>query len=214
MLFIICCTQNFYFGIFIYKEIIMSKEMRRYIDDFKSFNLKESVDNDEYINYLLDKINKKGINSLSDSEKNRLNQLSSGNIEDKTLRVIDGEIYIGDVSYDRFLSSDYRQHIYPKSDNISDANRMFFSQIKDMNISSVEINGKNLPIQIIDEMSGEHLQIGNYLLSPFYEGQLGISVNIDNDYFLYELDYIPESKSEMSKFINDFFKIHLNRIIK
>ena len=188
--------------------------MRRYIDDFKSFNLKESVDNDEYINYLLDKINKKGINSLSDSEKNRLNQLSSGNIEDKTLRVIDGEIYIGDVSYDRFLSSDYRQHIYPKSDNISDANRMFFSQIKDMNISSVEINGKNLPIQIIDEMSGEHLQIGNYLLSPFYEGQLGISVNIDNDYFLYELDYIPESKSEMSKFINDFFKIHLNRIIK
>ena len=192
----------------------MSKEMRRYIDDFKSFNLKESVDNDEYINYLLDKINKKGINSLSDSEKNRLNQLSSGNIEDRTLRVIDGEIYIGDVSYERFLSSDYRQHIYPKSDNISDANRMFFSQIKDMNISSVEINGKNLPIQIIDEMSGEHLQIGNYLLSPFYEGQLGISVNIDNDYFLYELDYIPESKSEMSKFINDFFKIHLNRIIK
>ena len=192
----------------------MSKEMRRYIDDFKSFNLKESVDNDEYINYLLDKINKKGINSLSDSEKNRLNQLSSGNIEDKTLRVIDGEIYIGDVSYDRFLSSDYRQHIYPKSDNISDANRMFFSQIKDMNISSVEINGKNLPIQIIDEISGEHLQIVNYLLSPFYEGQLGISVNIDNDYFLYELDYIPESKSEMSKFINDFFKIHLNRIIK
>ncbi len=81
-------------------------------------------------------------------------------------------------------------------------------------ISSVEINGENLPIQIIDEMSGEHLQIGNYLLSPFYEGQLGISVNIDDDYFLYELDYIPESKSEMSKFINDFFKIHLNRIIK
>ena len=192
----------------------MSKEMREHIDNFNNFLLNKSVDNDEYINYLLDKINKKGITSLSDSEKNRLNQLSSGNIEDKTLRVIDGEIYIGDVSYDRFLSSDYRQHIYPKSDNISDANRIFFSQIKDMNISSVEINGKNLPIQIIDEMSGEHLQIGNYLLSPFYEGQLGISVNIDNDYFLYELDYIPESKSEMSKFINDFFKIHLNRIIK
>ena len=84
--------------------------MRIYINDFKSFNLKESVD-DEYINYLLDKINKKGINSLSDSEKNRLNQLSSGNIEDRTLRVIDGEIYIGDVSYDRFLSSDYKEHI-------------------------------------------------------------------------------------------------------
>ena len=39
---------------------------------------------------------------------------------------------------------------------IFDANRMFFSQIKDMNISSVEINGKNLPIKIIHEMSGEH----------------------------------------------------------
>ena len=31
-----------------------------------------SESDDKYINYLLDKINKKGIDSLSDSEKNRL----------------------------------------------------------------------------------------------------------------------------------------------
>lgn len=192
----------------------MSKEMRRYIDSFKSFNLKESVDDEKYINHLLDKINKKGVNSLSDTEKNRLNQISSGNIEDRTLRVVDGEIYIGDVSYDRFLSKDYQKHMYPKSDDISDANRMFFSQIKDMDISSIEVNGRNLPTQVIDEMSGEHLQIGDYLLSPFYEGQMGISVNHNDDYFLYELDYIPQSRSEMNEFISNFFKIYLNRIIK
>ena len=97
---------------------------------------------------------------------------------------------------------------------IFDANGMFFSQIKDMNISSVEINGKNLPIKIIHEMSGEHLQIGNYILSPFWENQIGIAVNIDDDSFLQELNYVPQSKSEMNEFVNNFFKIYLNSIIK
>jgi len=187
--------------------------MRRYINDFKSFKLKESRD-DEYINYLLDKINKKGIDSLSDAEKNRLNQLSSGNIEDRTLRVIDGEIYIGDVSYNRFISTGYQKHIYPKSDDMSDANRMFFSKIKNMNISSVEVDGDILPIEIIDEMSGEHLKVGDYVLSPFYEGQKGISVNYHNNFYLYKLKTIPQTNEEMDIFIFNFFKKYLSEIVK
>jgi hypothetical protein len=191
----------------------MSKEMRKYIDDFISFNLKESNDN-EYINHLLDKINKKGIDSLSDSEKNRLNQLSSDNIEDRTLRVIDGEMYIGDVSYDRFLSTDYQKHIYPKSDEVSDANRMFFSKIKNMNISSIEIDGNVLPVEIIEEMSGEHLKIGDYILSPFYEGQKGISVNYGNNNYLYELNNVPQTISEIDEFVVKFFKTYVKQIVE
>ena len=191
----------------------MSKEMRRYINDFKSFKLNESLD-DEYINHLLDKINKKGIDSLSDAEKNRLNQLSSGIIEDRTLRIIDGEIYIGDVSYNRSISTDYQKHIYPKSDDISDANRMFFNKIKNMNISSVEVDGDNLPIEIIEEMSGEHLKVGDYILSPFYEGQKGISVNYDNANYLYKLKNIPHTKIEMDEFISNFFKKYLSEIVR
>jgi hypothetical protein len=40
------CVSNFYLGIFIYKGKIMSKEMRKYIDTFKKFNLNESVTNE------------------------------------------------------------------------------------------------------------------------------------------------------------------------
>ena len=58
------------------------------------------------------------------------------------------------------------------------------------------------------------VQIGNYILSPFWENEVGIAVNIDHDCFLYELNYVPQSKSEMNEFINNFFKIYLNSIIK
>jgi hypothetical protein len=172
-----------------------------------------SESDDKYINYLLDKINKKGIDSLSDSEKNRLNKITSDDIEDRTLRIIDGEIYIGDVSYDRFNSSEYKKHIYPKSDVISDANRMFFSKLGKMNISSIQINDKIYSVDFIDEMSGKHLKVGNYIISPFYEGQKGISVNHNNDYWLYELDSIPTSSQQMNNFIQEFFKTYIKEII-
>jgi len=67
--------------------------MRRYINDFKSFKLKESRD-DEYINYLLDKINKKGIDSLSDAEKNRLNQIKNIFIQSLTICLMQIECFL------------------------------------------------------------------------------------------------------------------------
>ncbi len=76
----------------------MSKEIRRHIDSFRDFRITENKSDDEYINYLLDKISKKGIDSLSDIEKRKLSDLSQGNVEDRTLRIIDGEIYIGRVA--------------------------------------------------------------------------------------------------------------------
>jgi len=178
----------------------------------KRFN--ESRDDDNYVNYLLDKINKKGIDSLSDSEKNRLDKITSDNIEDRTLRIINGEIYIGDVLYDRFISPDYKKHIYPVSDAISDANRMFFSKLGKMNISNIQINDKIYSAELIDEMSGKHLKVGDYIISPFYEGQKGICVNHNNDYWLYELDSIPTSIQQMNNFIQEFFKTYIKEIIR
>jgi hypothetical protein len=192
----------------------MSKEIRRHIDSFRDFRITENKSDDEYINYLLDKISKKGIDSLSDIEKRKLSDLSQGNVEDRTLRIIDGEIYIGDVSYNRYISQEYKKHIYPKSDKISDANRMFFSQLKKMNISEIQIDDNIYPIDFIYEMSGEHLKVDDYTISPFYEGQKGISVNYKNDYWLYELNSIPTSIQEMNDFIQDFFKVHIKEIIK
>jgi hypothetical protein len=192
----------------------MSKEMRKHLNSFREFRITEDVSDDEYINHLLDKISKKGLDSLSNSEKNRLTNLSQGNIEDRTLSVIDGDIYIGDVSYDRYISQEYKKHIYPKSDEISDANRMFFSQLKKMNISEIQIDDNIYPVDFIDEMSGKHLKVGDYTISPFYEGQKGISVNYKNDYWLYELNSIPNSIAEMNNFIQEFFKIYIKDIIK
>jgi hypothetical protein len=192
----------------------MSKEIRKHINSFREFRITEDVSDDEYINHLLDKISKKGLDSLSNSEKNRLTNLSQGNIEDRTLSVIDGDIYIGDVSYDRYISQEYKKHIYPKSDEISDANRMFFSQLKKMNISEIQIDDNRYPVDFIDEMSGKHLKVGDYTISPFYEGQKGISVNYKNDYWLYELNSIPNSIAEMNNFIQEFFKIYIKDIIK
>lgn len=192
----------------------MSKEIRRHIDSFRDFRITENESDDEYINHLLDKISKKGLDSLSNSEKNRLTNLSQGNIEDRTLRIIDGDIYIGDVSYDRYNSQEYRKNMYPQSDKISDANRMFFSQLKKMNISDIEIEQKIYPVDFIEEMSGTHLKVGDYTISPFYEGQKGISVNYKNNYWLYELNSIPNSIAEMKNFIQEFFKIYIKDIIK
>jgi hypothetical protein len=192
----------------------MSKEIRRHIDYFRDFRITENESDDEYINYLLDKISKKGIDSLSYIEKRKLSDLSQGNVEDRTLRIIDGEIYIGDVSYNRYISQEYKKHIYPKSDKISDANRMFFSQLKKMNISEIQIDDNIYPVDFIYEMSGEHLKVDDYTISPFYEGQKGISVNYKNDYWLYELNSIPTSIQEMNDFIQDFFKVHIKEIIK
>ena len=192
----------------------MSKEIRRHIDSFRDFRITENESDDEYINHLLDKISKKGLDSLSNSEKNRLTNLSQGNIEDRTLRIIDGDIYIGDVSYDRYNSQEYRKNMYPQSDKISDANRMFFSQLKKMNISDIEIEQEIYPVDFIEEMSGTHLKVGDYTISPFYEGQKGISVNYKNDYWLYELNSIPNSIAEMNNFIQEFFKIYIKDIIK
>ena len=192
----------------------MSQEIRRHIDSFRDFRITENESDDEYINYLLDKISKKGIDSLSDIEKRKLSDLSQGNIEDRTLRIIDGDIYIGDVSYDRYNSQEYRKHMYPQSDKISDANRMFFSQLKKMNISEIQIDDNIYPVNFIYEMSGEHLKVDDYTISPFYEGQKGISVNYKNDYWLYELNSIPTSIQEMNDFIQDFFKVHIKEIIK
>ena len=192
----------------------MSKEIRRHIDSFRDFRITENESDDEYINHLLDKISKKGLDSLSNSEKNRLTNLSQGNIEDRTLRIIDGDIYIGDVSYDRYNSQEYRKNMYPQSDKISDANRMFFSQLKKMNISDIEIEQEIYPVDFIEEMSGTHLKVGDYTISPFYEGQKGISVNYKNNYWLYELNSIPNSIAEMNNFIQEFFKIYIKDIIK
>jgi hypothetical protein len=192
----------------------MSKEIRQHIDSFRDFRITENESDDEYINYLLDKISKKGIDSLSDIEKRKLSDLSQGNIEDRTLRIIDGDIYIGDVSYDRYNSQEYRKHMYPQSDKINDANRMFFSQLKKMNISDIEIEQEIYPVDFIYEMSGEHLKVGDYIITPFWEGQKGISVNYKNDYWLYELNSIPTSIQEMNDFIQDFFKVHIKEIIK
>lgn len=192
----------------------MSKEIRKHINSFREFRITEDASDDGYINHLLDKISKKGLDSLSNSEKNRLTNLSQGNIEDRTLRVIDGDIYIGDVSYDRYNSQEYRKHMYPQSDKISDANRMFFSQLKKMNISDIEIEQEIYPVDFIEEMSGTHLKVGDYTISPFWEGQKGISVNYKNDYWLYELNSIPNSIAEMNNFIQEFFKIYIKDIIK
>jgi hypothetical protein len=192
----------------------MSKEIRRHIDSFRDFRITENESDDEYINHLLDKISKKGLDSLSNSEKNRLTNLSQGNIEDRTLRIIDGDIYIGDVSYDRYNSQEYRKNMYPQSDKISDANRMFFSQLKKMNISDIEIEQEIYPVDFIEEMSGTHLKVGDYIITPFWEGQKGISVNYKNDYWLYELNSIPNSIAEMNNFIQEFFKIYIKDIIK
>ena len=192
----------------------MSKEIRKHINSFRQFRITEHVSDDEYINHLLDKISKKGFDSLSNSEKNRLTNLSRGNIEDRTLRVIDGDIYIGDVSYDRYNSQEYRKHMYPQSDKISDANRMFFSQLKKMNISDIEIEQEIYPVDFIEEMSGTHLKVGDYIITPFWEGEKGISVNYKNDYWLYELNSIPNSIAEMNNFIQEFFKIYIKDIIK
>ncbi len=192
----------------------MSKEIRRHIDSFRDFRITENESDDEYINHLLDKISKKGLDSLSNGEKNRLTNLSQGNIEDRTLRIIDGDIYIGDVSYDRYNSQEYRKNMYPQSDKISDANRMFFSQLKKMNISDIEIEQEIYPVDFIEEMSGTHLKVGDYIITPFWEGQKGISVNYKNDYWLYELNSIPNSIAEMNNFIQEFFKIYIKDIIK
>jgi hypothetical protein len=192
----------------------MSKEIRRHIDSFRDFRITENESDDEYINYLLDKISKKGIDSLSYIEKRKLSDLSQGNVEDRALRIIDGEIYIGDVSYNRYISQEYKKHIYPKSDIISDANRMFFSQLKKMNISDIEIEQEIYPVDFIEEMSGTHLKVGDYIITPFWEGQKGISVNYKNDYWLYKLNSIPNSIAEVNNFIQEFFKIYIKDIIK
>jgi hypothetical protein len=191
----------------------MSKKIRRHIDSFRDFINENKSDDDEYIDYLLDKINKKGIDSLSDGEKNKLSDLSHDNIEDRTVRIIDGEIYIGDVSYDRYISQEYKKNIYPKSDEISDANRMFFSIVKKMNISNIQIDDNLYPVDFIYEMSGEHLKVGDYIISPFYEGQMGISVNHKNEYWLYEVNLIPTSIQEMNNFIEEFFKRQIKEIL-
>ena len=60
----------------------MISEMRKYIDTFKNFLIKESifVSKDD-VDELLDKISSSGINSLSDIEKNRLTLFSENDKE-------------------------------------------------------------------------------------------------------------------------------------
>ncbi len=177
--------------------------------------LREDTDDQSYINYILDKINKKGLTSLSSAERNRLDKLSQGEIEDRTLRTIDGDMYIGDVSLDRYNSPEYKKHIYPVSDVISDANRMFFSQLDKMDISGIEINGEYLPIEVIEEMSGQHLKIGEVYISPFWEGYKGIVVNdnISGDSYTMDLNTIPESIEEMVEFIERLFNDYIYDIV-
>ena len=174
----------------------------------------ETDDDQEYIDYLLDKISKKGMSSLNHPEISKLKQLSQGETEDRTLRIIDGDMYIGDVSINRFNSPDYKKVLYPKSDDISDAYRTFFHEIKKLNIDSIEINNEIHKFRVIDEMSGEHISVDDIIITPFWEGQKGISIiKSDGEEQFIKLDKIPTTKNEMNEFIHNFFNVILPKII-
>lgn len=166
------------------------------------------VENEEYINYLLDKISKKGINSLSSSEKQAMDRISNKEKED--IQIIDGDMYVNGIAYDRYMSKEYQDTQYPISDTSTDRYRMFVSEIKKHNFpKEIYVNDTIWKIDLVEEMSGTHILLSNGMdevyVTPFWEGSEDIIISFTDGHENMELPYPPNTQEEMSSFITELF---------
>lgn len=177
---------------------------------------KENIQTDqEYLDYLLDKINNTGILSLSPAEKSSLIHLSQKELDEHNVEIADGDLYVNGVLYNRFISSEYKELMYPIGKiNFND---ILYNYLENMNIENISLFGKKWNFRIEHMMSGEHIYISNgeeeYYISPFWEDQDAIAVNSmdSNISFFYSID-MPDVKN-MKGFIDLLFNKYLPEIL-
>jgi len=166
------------------------------------------IENEEYINYLLDKISNKGINSLSGAEKKALDR--SSNKEKEDIQIIDGDMYVNGIGYDRYISKEYQDTQHPISDTSTDRYRMFISEIKKHNFpKEIYVNDTVWKIDLVEEMSGTHILLSNdkdnIYVTPFWEGSEDIIIGFNDEHENMEIPYPPDTQEEMSSFVNELF---------
>ena len=148
-------------------------------------------ENQEYLDFLLDKISEKGIDTLSQKEKDDLMRLSRG----EEITTQEDEVEEEDID----LNKEF----------------MHFAMEHEM----LTVNGKEYHAEIVDEASGEHIRVTgpdvDFICSPFYEGHRGIAIQMSNDQaLLLKVDEEPKNKTEMMAFVQKFYETLLPKIIR
>lgn len=167
----------------------MKSLIKKILKEESNQHLSESQD---YLNSLLDKISEKGMESLTDKEKNDLIKLSKGESTDV-------------------------EHEEENDVEETDLNRLFMHYA--MEHEQLEVDGKEYHAQIIQEMSGEHIEVTgpdvDFICSPFYEGHNGIAIQTAHDQaLLLKVKEQPQTKKEMMSFVQKFYETYLPKIIR
>lgn len=145
------------------------------------------------IDDLLDKINQVGYENLSDEEKDRLIKLSKGEEPEESEE-----------------QSKYEEEVDPY--------QLFMHYA--LENEEFEVGGKRYQTEKVEESDGEHIRVIGFddemyiYVTPFYMGKKGVSViTLDGKKYLYKMNEIPKTESEMRSFINNFYSEILPEII-
>lgn len=152
--------------------------------------LKESQ---EYLNSLLDKISEKGMESLTDKEKNDLIRLSKGQSIEREEEPVDN------------------------TEEEVDLSKLFMHYV--MQYEEVIVDEKTYSVQPVEEMSGEHIEVTgpdvDFICSPFFEGHQGIPIQMaGNQAIMLKVEEYPATPKEMMLFVQKFYEVYLPKIIR
>lgn len=164
------------------------------------------VENQHYLNSLLDKISAEGINSLTPEERSDLEKLSRGE-----------ELPKPELPFDKNSDNDNDGDV-AEGDEVDHAYHMFFHYVLDDDTIDTEIGTYHTSVV----QKGEEMQLlvsestgGNKMFAtPFLNGVRGVSVlTIDGTEKVFKLKRIPQDDMEMKDFVDKFIFKHLPRII-
>jgi hypothetical protein len=206
-------------------KIIISEQQLRSI-------FSESYDEDK-INYLLDKINAAGMNSLSNDEKETLNRISQGKEVEREEQPDHDTHYdhrddedsysMNDQTpFDKSISPEYMDPTDPdESDSHSDAMNllgmfMYFTP----EYEEININDSIWHVEIVETNNNEqHLHVANaendFYVTPFWESENSVTIETnDGKTNRFKLNNVPTNEKEMKQFVRSFYSHILPKIIK
>jgi hypothetical protein len=166
--------------------------------------LNRLVEDQHYLNSLLDKISDEGIESLTPEERNDLEMLSRGEELPKPKLPFDKNT--GDEDSD-----------VAEGDEVEQAYHLFFKYILDDDTVETEIGVYHT--ELVESDGEKHLLVTNgegntMYVTPFYNGLRGINVfTKDKRSKEFKLKVIPKDDIEMMEFIEKFISTFLPKII-
>lgn len=163
--------------------------------------LKESQ---QYLDVLLDKINKGGMESLSNKERQDLVRISNGEQIHINSPEVDPDpnVDINDLDDDVDVSDPYNMVMY------------FSPEYYELQVGDLKYM-----IERVEEYDGDHLRVSgvdaDFYVTPFWEGRQGVLIELmGGKKVLFKVNPVPRSSAEVRDFIKRLYEEMIPKIIE